>query len=170
MSETGAGTMTAAAHGRSIARDRIADLYSEYVHLIDDDRLEAWPELFTEPATYRVVTRENHDRGLPLALIYCAGRGMMADRISALRTANIYEPHVYCHMVSAVEVLEAAADGVRARSNFVVMRTMQGGDTMVFACGRSFDTIVEDGGRLRFAARTVVLDSRSIDTLLVIPL
>ena len=30
--------------------------------------------------------------------------------------------------------------------------------------------IVEDGGRLRFAARTVVLDSRSIDTLLVIPL
>src|SRR5215468_9484460 len=106
MSDAEAQSMTAAAHAGGIARDRIADLYSEYVHLIDDDRLEAWPDLFTEQASYRVTTRENHDRGLPLALIYCAGRGMMADRISALRTANIYEPHVYCHMVSAIEVLE----------------------------------------------------------------
>lgn len=153
-----------------IMRARITDLYSEYVHLIDDDRLEEWPGLFTERASYRVTTRENHDRGLPLSLIYCDGRGMMADRISALRTANIYEPHVYCHMVSAVVVLAESADGIRARSNVVVLRTMQGGDTTVFACGRTFDTIVADGGRLRFSARTVVLDSRSIDTLLVIPL
>lgn len=155
-------------HARILAR--ITDLYSEYVALIDDDRLEAWPELFTQAAAYRVTTRENHDRDLPLSLMYCDGRGMMADRISALRTANIYEPQVYCHLVSAVRVLDAADGGYTSRSNFVVMRTMQNGDTMVFACGRTFDRVVEDGGRLRFASRKVVLDSRSIDTLLVIPL
>jgi len=40
----------------------------------------------------------------------------------------------------------------------------------VFACGRYLDRVVEDSGRLRLAERTVVIDSRRIDTLLVIPL
>jgi anthranilate 1,2-dioxygenase small subunit len=157
-------------HDRGALQARIADLYSEYAQLLDDDRLEQWPDLFTERAAYRITTRENHDNGLPLNLIYCDGRGMMLDRISALRTANVFEPHVYCHMVSAVRLTEVTPDDYRARSNIVVMRTMQQGDTMVFACGRTFDRLVEDDGRLRFASRTVVLDSRSIDTLIVIPL
>lgn len=162
--------MTASESDRGLLQRRIVDLYNEYVHLIDDDRLEQWPDLFTERAAYRVTTRENYDRGLPLSLISCDGRGMMADRISALRMANIYEPHVYCHIVSVVQLLEATQHGCRTRSNILVMRTMQQGDTMIFACGRTFDSVVEDGGRLRFSSRVIVLDSRSVDTLLVIPL
>lgn len=151
----------------------VQDLYAEYAHTIDDDRLEEWPGLFTENGVYRVTTRENYDNGLQLAMVYCDGRGMMADRISALRTANIYEPHVYCHMLSAERVLsqEGGVSGgvIRARCNFSVLRTMQEGETMLFAVGRTFDKIVEDGGRLRFAERLAVLDSRRVDTLLVIP-
>jgi len=150
-------------------RLRVEDLYSEYTHTIDDDRLEEWPDLFTDTANYRVTTRENYDNGLPLAMVYCDGRGMMADRISALRTANIFEPHVYCHMLSAVRVLAREGGVICARSNFSVLRTMQEGETMLFAVGRTFDKIVEDGGRLRFAERLAVLDSRRVDTLLVIP-
>lgn len=151
-------------------RAEIEDLYAEYIHLIDDDRLEDWPTLFSEDGVYRVTTRENHDAGLPLSLIYCDGRGMMGDRISALRTANIYEPHVYCHMISAVRLLEVQGDTYVARSNFTVLRTMAEGDTMVFACGRTFDRLVREGRRMMFSERTVVLDSRRVDTLLVIPL
>jgi anthranilate 1,2-dioxygenase small subunit len=151
-------------------RARVEDLYAAYAHLIDDDRLEDWPGLFTARGVYRVATRENHDAGLPLALIYCDGRGMMADRVSALRTANIYEPHVYCHMLSAVRVLDTAGGVIRARSNFTVLRTMATGETSLFACGRSFDEIVEEEGRLRFRQRLLVLDSRQVDTLLVLPL
>jgi anthranilate 1,2-dioxygenase small subunit len=147
----------------------VEDLYADYVHTIDDDRLEEWPGLFTEDGIYRVTTRENHDNGLPLAMVYCDGRGMMADRISALRTANIYEPHVYCHVLSAVRILGASGGVIRARSNFSVLRTMQEGDTSLFAVGRTFDTLVEEGGRLRFKERLAVLDSRRVDTLLVIP-
>jgi anthranilate 1,2-dioxygenase small subunit len=150
-------------------RLRVDDLYAEYAHTIDDDRLEEWPGLFTERGIYRVTTRENYDNGLPLAMVYCDGRGMMADRISALRTANIYEPHVYLHMLSGVRVLSRENGVIRARCNFSVLRTMQEGETMLFAVGRTFDKIVEDGGRLRFAERLVVLDSRRVDTLLVIP-
>ena len=150
-------------------RLRVQDLYAAYAHTIDDDRLEEWPGLFTERGIYRVTTRENYDNGLPLAMVYCDGRGMMADRITALRTANIYEPHVYCHMLGAVRVLSRENGVIRARCNFSVLRTMQEGETMLFAVGRTFDKIVEDGGRLRFAERLAVLDSRRVDTLLVIP-
>lgn len=150
-------------------RLRVDALYAEYAHTIDDDRLEEWPALFSQDGIYRVTTRENYDNGLPLAMVYCDGRGMMADRISALRTANIFEPHVYCHMTSGTQVLSSKDGDIRARANFSVLRTMQEGDTSIFACGRSFDRIAEEGGRLVFRERLIVLDSRCVDTLLVIP-
>jgi anthranilate 1,2-dioxygenase small subunit len=156
-------------HGLAL-RLRVEDFYAEYAHAIDDDRLEEWPGLFTENGTYRVTTRENFDSGLPLALIYCDGRNMMEDRISALRTANIYEPHVYCHGTSALRVLSASGGEIRARANFTILRTMSEGDMVIFACGRYFDRLVEEDGRLKFRERLVVLDSRQVDTLLVIPL
>jgi anthranilate 1,2-dioxygenase small subunit len=157
-------------NGDLALRLRIDALYAEYARTIDDDRLEAWPALFVENGKYRVTTRENHGRGLSLAIMYCDGRGMMSDRISALRLANIYEPHVYCHLVSCVRVVDSAADEIQAQANFAVIRTMQEGEQSIFACGRTFDRIVELGGRLLFKDRLVVLDSRQVDTLLVIPL
>jgi anthranilate 1,2-dioxygenase small subunit len=149
---------------------RIERLMTDYAHCIDDDRLEDWPDFFAADGRYRVQTRENHDRGLPASLIYCTGMGMLRDRVSALRTANIFEPHVYCHMVSAVRLLDSAGGVHHTRSNFTVTRTMAEGDMSIFACGRYLDRIVEDAGALRFKERTVVLDSRRIDTLLVIPI
>ncbi len=151
-------------------RLRLERAYAQYAHVVDDDRLEDWPALFVEDGSYRVTTRENHDQGLTLGVMYCSGRGMMADRISALRQANIYEPHVYCHMTSNVAVLEASPQEIRARANLVVIRTMQEGEQSIFACGRTFDRFVESDGRLLFKERVVVLDSRQVDTLLVIPI
>jgi anthranilate 1,2-dioxygenase small subunit len=151
-------------------RLRVEDFYAEYAHTIDDDRLEDWPGLFTENGTYRVTTRENFDSGLPLALIYCDGRGMMEDRISALRRANIYEPHVYCHGTSALRVLGVSDGQIRARANFTILRTMAEGDMAIFACGRYFDRLADQDGRLKFSERLAVLDSRQVDTLLVVPL
>ena len=47
---------------------------------------------------------------------------------------------------------------------------MHTGDTMLFATGRYEDRIALDGGTARFVEKTVILDSRQIDTLLAIPL
>ena len=151
-------------------RARIDALNADYANCIDSDRLEDWPQFFTDDGVYRVVTRENRARGLPLALIYALGRGMLADRITALRTANIYEPHVYCHQIGGVKITGADGGGWHAESNFVVVRTMATGAMTVMACGRYVDRLVERDGGLRFAERTAVLDSRRIDTLLVIPI
>ncbi len=145
-------------------------LYAEYAQVIDDDKLEEWPGLFVENGRYRVTTRENYDHGHALSVVYCDGRGMMADRIAALRTANIYEPHVYCHLTSCARILKSSPDEIHARANFSVIRTMQEGDSTIFACGRSIDVIVPRDGRLLFKERLVVIDSRRVDTLLVIPI
>jgi anthranilate 1,2-dioxygenase small subunit len=79
-------------------------LHARYAHALDDDRLEEWPQFFTDNGRYRVTTAENEERGLPLSVLYADGRAMMRDRIQSLRHANIYEPQHYRHLVSSVLV------------------------------------------------------------------
>jgi hypothetical protein len=65
-------------------------LQAEYAGLIDDDRLEDWPQLFVEDCVYKVISRENADRGMDIATIYCSSRAMLVDRVVSLRQANIF--------------------------------------------------------------------------------
>lgn len=150
-------------------REAIEDLLDGYAEAIDDGQIERWPGFFIENGTYQIITRESHDAGLPIGILYCDSRGMMEDRVRALRTANIYEPHVYRHLLGRPH-FERNGDGFDVRSNFCVFRIAQDGETVTFATGRYLDRVVEDGGALRFEARRVVLDSRRVDILLVLPL
>jgi len=151
-------------------RLRVEDLLARYVHCIDDDRLGEWPELFVERGRYRVTTAENHERGLPLPLVYADSRAMLRDRVAALRQANIYEPQRYRHLVSSLMVERLDAQTAKAVSSFHVVRVMQTGESALFATGRYLDRVRLDGDRTLFEERVVVLDSRAIDTLLAIPL
>jgi anthranilate 1,2-dioxygenase small subunit len=150
-------------------RAAIEDLLADYADAIDDNVLERWPQFFTEDGEYHIITRESHDAGLPIGIMYCGSRGMMEDRVQALRTANIYEPHAYRHLIGR-PTFERDNNTFAARTNFCVYRIAQDGDTVVFATGRYLDQIVEDRGALRFRSRRVVLDSRRVDILLVLPL
>jgi 3-phenylpropionate/cinnamic acid dioxygenase small subunit len=153
-----------------ITRLRVESFLADYVHALDSDRLEEWPDFFVEDANYQVITRENVERGFPLAVMSCQGRGMFRDRISALRTANIFEPHVYCHILGALRVLGEPEGAIQTECTFSVIRTMADGAMSIFACGRSRDRLVDGPGGLKLAERIVILDSRQVDTLLVIPL
>jgi anthranilate 1,2-dioxygenase small subunit/terephthalate 1,2-dioxygenase oxygenase component beta subunit len=145
----------------------VEDLHARYAHALDSDKLEDWPGFFTENGRYRVTTAENEERGLPLAVLYAEGRGMMRDRVASLRHANIYEPQRYRHMISSV-LLESEKGQIRSTSNFLVVRIMQDGAASLFASGRYLDLI--DGARLQYEERVVICDSRRFDTLLAIPL
>jgi 3-phenylpropionate/cinnamic acid dioxygenase small subunit len=149
---------------------RVQDLNARYADAIDDDRLESWPDFFREDGRYLVTTAENAAQNLPIGLMYATSRAMLRDRIKALRQANIYEPQRYRHVLGSPRLLEAASGGVRAHTSFMVARIMHTGDTMLFATGRYEDRIVFDGDDAHFAEKTVVIDSRQIDTLLAIPL
>ena len=151
-------------------RLRLQDLCAEYAACLDDDRLESWPAHFTADGRYVIITNENYELGHMLGIVYCDGRGMLTDRITAMREANIYEPHRYRHMVGPPRILDGANGEIRAEINFTVHRIMHSGETMLFASGKYADHIVEIGGELKFKERLAVLDSRQIDTLLVIPI
>jgi anthranilate 1,2-dioxygenase small subunit len=143
-------------------------LHADYVHTLDADNLEDWPNFFTENGRYRIATAENEERGLPLPVLCAEGRGMMRDRIQSLRHANIYEPQRYRHLISAVLIQKIDHNAVRSIANFVVIRIMQDGDTIIFATGRYVDRISLPD--LKYHERVVICDSRRFDTLLAIPL
>lgn len=147
----------------------VEKLHARYAHALDADKLEDWPDFFTENGRYRITTAENEERGLPLSVLYAEGRAMLRDRVASLRHANIYEPQRYRHMVSSVLTEKLSANLVRSIANFLVIRVMQDGATLLFASGRYLDTIVmsEDP---KYEERVVVCDSRRFDTLLAIPL
>src|SRR5947208_15884386 len=106
----------------------VENLLARYVHALDDDRLEEWPEFFVEQGRYRITTAENFERKLPLPIVYADSRAMLRDRVSVLRHANIYEVQRYRHTVVSTLVVRIYAYSVRASSNLQLVRIVLTGE------------------------------------------
>ena len=78
---------------------RVAELNAAYVATIDTDRLESWPDFFLEDCLYKITSADNHKRGHSAGVVYADSRAMLQDRVTALRTSNIYERQSYRHIV-----------------------------------------------------------------------
>lgn len=151
-------------------RREIEDLIADYAHAIDDDRLEEWPDFFTDDCSYRIINRENHAKGRRVGIMDCSSKGMLRDRILALREANVYEPHFYRHLQSGIRITGMDGDAYVVETSFAIVRTMQEGDMSIFCAGKFVDEIVFDGDTPLFRKRLVVTDSNRIHTLIVIPI
>ena len=149
---------------------RLAALNTAYARAIDTDRLEDWPNFFLERCLYRITSADNHRRGHAAGIVYADSRAMLADRIAALRNANIYERQCYRHIVGMPSILEADGDMISAETSFVVVRTLRDGRMDLFVAGAYLDRVRDEAGTLRFAERIVVCDSSRFDTLVAIPL
>ena len=149
---------------------QVAELNAAYAATIDADRLEMWPDFFVEDCLYKITSAENQRRGYSAGIIYADLRAMLRDRVTALRTANIYEPQSYRHIIGLPVLGATAADSIAAETPFLVARIMRDGCTDLFATGVYIDRIREEAGGLRFAERIVVCDSSHFDTLVAIPL
>ena len=148
----------------------VSQLNARYASVIDNDRLEDWPGFFTDPCLYRIVTAANFARGYEASIVFANSRGMLIDRISALRQANIYERQAYRHICGAPLVLQSQAGVLECETPFAVVRIMRDGTSSLFASGRYLDEVVTDAGSLKFRQRLAICDSSRIDTLLAIPL
>ena len=151
-------------------RDAIARLQMEYVHVIDNDELERWPLLFTEKCLYQIIPRAEHEQGRRIGVWFCEGRGMLEDRVSSIREVNVYEPHVYRHVIGPTEILEHKDGVFHAQTSYIVVRTMHDGEMSLFSAGRYVDEIVMEGAAARLRKRVVVTDSWRYDTLVAIPI
>jgi anthranilate 1,2-dioxygenase small subunit len=155
---------------REDAASRILLAQAAYARCIDNGELERWPEFFAEACTYKITTADNHAEGLEAGIVFANSRAMLVDRVTSLRSANVYERQAYRHILGLPHI--AAAEGGRARSEtpFLVVRIVRDGATDIFASGRYLDlyTLAEDPPKL--IERIVVCDSARFDTLLALPL
>ena len=118
-------------------------LLAEYGGLLDLGRYDDWLALFAAECRYEVVPRENHDAGLPVALILCDNRAMLEDRIAALRQANKYNLHTDRHIIGLPRIIATDPGLIDARIDpridveapFAVYQTNQEGETILFATG-----------------------------------
>lgn len=143
---------------------------ADYARTIDNNELDKWPDFFASDCLYKITTAANYAKGYEVGVVYASSRGMVQDRVTALRDANIYEKQSYRHILGMPALISDDDNGVRTETSFIVARIMQDGVTDIYASGRYLDLYRREGDGVKIAERIVVCDSQRFDTLLALPL
>lgn len=151
-------------------RAAVEDLYARYVKCLDDAAYAAWPAFFTEECVYRIQARENHERGLPLALLSFESRAMLEDRVYGITTTLYHQPYYQRHIVSSLLMRRGDDSSIAVEANYAVFRTKQGALTDVLNVGRYVDSIVEIEGALKFRSKLCIYDSELVPNSLIYPI
>lgn len=152
--------------------DRLAlyDLYARYGALLDAGAYDDWLALFAAECSYHVVPRENWERGLPAALVFCDARAVLEDRIRALLEANRFNIHNDRHLIGLPRVTGSEAGGRLVEAPFAVCQSDQEGESRLFATGLYRDRIAIEGDTPKFRDKLILLDTFAVPSLLSTPL
>ena len=145
-------------------------LYADYTGCLDEERFEDWPDFFVEDCLYKIVPRENFERGLPLATWLCESKGYLLDRVTGIRKTSVYAPRRIRRIVSAVRVIGWTGAVLEARASYAAFETLLDELTRVFNVGEYRDKIVVEAGALKFSEKICVFDSQIVPNSLIYPL
>jgi 3-phenylpropionate/cinnamic acid dioxygenase small subunit len=151
-------------------RFELEELFAAYTGCLDEERFEEWPDFFVDECLYKIIPRENFERGLPLATWLCESKRYLADRVIAIRRTAVYAPRYVRRMVSGIRVLGWTDDVLEVRANYVALETLQDELTRVFNTGQYRDKLVVRDGGLKFKEKLCVFDSMLIPNSLIYPL
>jgi salicylate 5-hydroxylase small subunit len=150
-------------------RFAVSDLYASYTACLNGGRFDDWPEFFTDDGWYRIVARENYDRGLPLSVVSLKGKPMMQDRVYGITSTIFHAPYYQRHVVS-LPVLSVSDDStIQASTNYAVFRTKRDMDADIYNIGQYLDEIVSTEGGLKFRKKFCVYDNDIIPNSLIYP-
>jgi anthranilate 1,2-dioxygenase small subunit len=150
-------------------KQAVVQLYEDYADQMCSGSLENWASFFTEDCKYRAMSRENYDRGLRHATIYCDGIGMIQDRVAAVRDCTVYEPRYTRHFLSGIRITGIEGETILSRGRFLVIESVSDMQPYVHVVGEYFDKIVKGPNGLQFQERYAVFDNYRIFNSLVIP-
>ena len=148
----------------------LTQLYAAYAGAIDSGNWDLWPEFFTDDCSYRLVPRENHERGFPLATLSFESKAMLRDRVYGIRETLFHDPYYQRHVVGLPVVRKAEADRFECEANYAVFRTKLNELSTVFNVGRTIDTVVRTPQGLKFASRLCVYDSEMVPNSIIYPI
>ena len=149
---------------------QVSQLYVDYARAVDSGDWDLWPEFFTELCTYKLIPRENHERGFPLATLFFESKGMLKDRAYGIRETLFHDPYYQRHVVGAPVIVKVEKDRFEAEANYAVFRTKLSQESTVYNVGRYIDVIVRTPAGLKFESRLCVYDSEMIPNSIIYPI
>ena len=148
----------------------LVQLYAEYAFAVDSGDWSLWPEFFVDACSYRLVPRENHERGFPLATLSFESTGMLRDRVYGIKETLFHDPYYQRHVVGAPLVRSVDGERISSEANYAVFRTKLNELSTVFNVGRYIDRVVRTPAGLKFESRLVVYDSEMIPNSIIYPI
>ncbi len=160
-------------------------LNAQYARALDEKDFDQWPEFFIPEGRYTVRSRENHERGLPLALIDLESQGMMRDRIFGVTQTIFHAPYYTRHVVSSTLVLGSTPTAsvlppVQSLSleptlwvsstSYGVFRTKPTQNSEVFNVGQYWDHWTRTPGGLKLVSRVCIYDSEMVLNSFIYPI
>ena len=153
------------------SREDIRDFYDAYFDALDEGRLEEWPDFFVEDCLYRIIPRENYEAGQGQCLIQGDSKGMLADRVRAILSTQVYAPRYCRRFYSGLRVVNRSSHEIETKQNILAIHTLVSKPSKILGCGIGRDRLtLTDGGQLKFIERTVVLDTEMIDNTIIYPI
>jgi salicylate 5-hydroxylase small subunit len=158
------------ARDAAVLLSELQALYADYCACLDERRFSEWPQFFTRDCLYKLIPRENFERGLPLATLAFESRGMLEDRVHAVSQTLFHVPYYQRHIVGGVRLRGAEGDVIHCEASYLVIRTRQNEPSEVFNTGRYLDVVVRQEGCLLFRERCCVFDSELISNSIIYPI
>ena len=105
-------------------RYEVEELFFAYVECLDEGEVERWPDFFTDDCLYKIISRENFERGLPLGAMLCEGKGGLKDRVVSVTTTSVYHDRALRHLLSNIRVKGVANGVIDVQANYAVLETL----------------------------------------------
>jgi salicylate 5-hydroxylase small subunit len=149
---------------------QVSELHQDYAAAVDAQDWERWINIFTDDCVYRVQSRENFDRGMPMAALSLDSKGMLKDRIYGITETIFHDPYMQRHVVSAARILRQDREVIEAEASYAVFRTKYDGIAEVFNVGRYIDRLIKTEDGLQIQSRICVFDNDMILNSLIYPI
>jgi 3-phenylpropionate/cinnamic acid dioxygenase small subunit len=150
---------------------RVDDLQMKYLAALDRHDLNAWLDCFAQEASYTCITRENHDAGLPVALMLDDTRARLKDRVKFINEvwSGTFEDYATRHFMQRLKCTQGAGGRVDVQTNFMVSYTNRRGGSDILVTGIYEDEIDLSGKEAYFTAKRAIMDTVTTPRYLVYP-
>ena len=151
----------------------VKTLLHAYARCLDQLRIAEWPEFFDEQACYEVNSRENVERGLPLAHVLDDTRDRIEDRVIYINEVweghyNAYWPR---HLLAEPVQTGAAGERLHVETPFALYVTEAGvTGSRLLAVGCYQDVVSFEGEEPKFRSKRVILDTTVMPRYFVYPI
>jgi salicylate 5-hydroxylase small subunit len=145
------------------------ELNADYAAALDARELQRWPAFFTERCSYKLQSRENFDRGLPLCTLSFESRGMLQDRVFGALDTIYHDPYVQRHILGLPRLVARDGGVLVCEVPVLVVRTKRDAMPETLLVGRYLDRVTGTPDGLRFEQRWLIFDNDLIANSIIDP-